>query len=124
VVLDTPAVLATTDAQVIVREADAVLLVVSASTSRTEIEDTLRALERVGGKVVGTVLNRADIRVRRYEAEPSDPELPTPGRNSSRRSETAAAKASSKAAATTATATTTTKAPPRKRASTRTNRST
>jgi capsular exopolysaccharide synthesis family protein len=125
VVLDTPAVLATTDAQVIVRESDAVLLVVSASTSRSEIEDTLRALERVGGKVVGTVLNRADIRVRRYEVEPGEPELPTPSRSSSRRSEPAPkAKADAKTATTTAPATTTTKAPPRKRASTRTNRST
>jgi capsular exopolysaccharide synthesis family protein len=80
VILDTPAVLATTDAQVIAREADAVLLVASASTSRTEIEDTLMALRRVGAVVVGTVLNRADIRVRRYEVEPGEMELPTPTR--------------------------------------------
>ncbi len=89
VVLDTPAVLATTDAQVIVREADAVLLVASASTTRTEIEDTLRALDRVGARIVGTVLNRADIRVRRYEAEPGDPELPTPRRPAAKTEEPA-----------------------------------
>jgi len=81
VVIDTPAVLATTDAQVIAREADAVLLVASASTSRSELEDTMVALDRVGARVVGTVLNRADIRVRRYEVEPGDLDLPTsPGR--------------------------------------------
>lgn len=85
VVLDTPAVLATTDAQVIAREADAVLLVASASTTRAEIEDTVLALDRVGATVVGTVLNRADVRVRRYEVEPGEPELPTPRRSRRRK---------------------------------------
>ena len=93
-ILDTPAVLATTDAQVISRLADGVLLVVSASTHRTEIEETLLALHRVGARVVGTVLNRADIRVRRYEVEPGESDLPSTSKRQKRKKAKAADTAS------------------------------
>ncbi len=61
VILDSPPVLAVTDASIVAARADATLLLVDAKRTRARHLKTAReALERVGAQVVGVVINRAD----------------------------------------------------------------
>ncbi len=75
VVLDTPAATAVTDAAVLGRQADGVLLVVdSRSSTRAGLETCLDALELAGGAVLGMVLNRArSVAGRTHDAPPVAP---------------------------------------------------
>lgn len=60
VLVDSPPVLAVSDALPIAQLADATIIVVQANkTKRKELEATLEALDRVDANVVGAVLNRA-----------------------------------------------------------------
>jgi polysaccharide biosynthesis transport protein len=62
IVIDSPPVMAVTDAAVLAREASAVLFVTSAEhTSLEAAEAALKVLDDAGAKVVGAVLNRAPI---------------------------------------------------------------
>ncbi len=61
--LDSPPVLAATDASVLATQVDGTLLVVSSDNTRElEIERTLESLESVGARVLGVVLNNFDAR--------------------------------------------------------------
>jgi polysaccharide biosynthesis transport protein len=63
VIIDTPPVLAVSDAKVLVPQADAVALVVRwKSTKREAAETALKELRDVGANVVGAVLNQVDMR--------------------------------------------------------------
>jgi Mrp family chromosome partitioning ATPase len=58
VIIDTPPVVAVTDGAVLAREVDGTLFVVRASrTKRAAIRSGRAALDRVGAKVIGTVMN-------------------------------------------------------------------
>lgn len=62
IILDTAPLQVVTDAQILSRRADGVILVVKANT--TNREDVLQAknsVEKVGGKILGTVLNASDF---------------------------------------------------------------
>lgn len=60
VIIDSPPVLPVTDAAILSRSADAVVMVVSAASSRAgQLTNALSALERADGHVSGIVLNRA-----------------------------------------------------------------
>jgi receptor protein-tyrosine kinase len=62
IVIDSPPVMAVTDASVLAREASAVLFVTSAErTSLEAAEAALKVLDDAGARVVGAVLNRAPI---------------------------------------------------------------
>ncbi len=68
VVLDSPPVLAATDAAVLAAEADGVLLVVRAGrTQHEEAQDALARLVAVGARLVGGLLNDPDNKVSRLE---------------------------------------------------------
>lgn len=61
IILDTPPVLAVTDAQILSRNADGMVLVIRAG--RTKKDMVLKAkkqIENVGGKIIGTILNAVD----------------------------------------------------------------
>lgn len=63
VVVDTPPLLAVTDAAVLSRAVDGILIAVRAgSTSLDELGRSVQALEKVGAKVLGVVLNRVPTR--------------------------------------------------------------
>ena len=72
VLFDTPPVLAATDAVVLSRFVDGVLVVISSGTTRRDIlERTTEALKRVGANVLGVVLNNFDVGLaygRNYES--------------------------------------------------------
>lgn len=62
IVIDSPPVMAVTDAAVLAREASAVLFVTSAElTSLEAAEAALKVLDDAGARVVGAVLNRAPV---------------------------------------------------------------
>jgi len=62
IVVDSPPVMAVTDAAVLAREASAVLFVTSAErTSLEAVEAALKVLDDAGARVVGAVLNRAPV---------------------------------------------------------------
>lgn len=62
IVIDTPPVLATTDALQLARQCDAVVVTVRARQTREgELTHVIEALEQVGAPVVGTVLNGFDV---------------------------------------------------------------
>ena len=62
IVIDTPPVLATTDAVLLSTQADATLVVVGAGkTKEGDLEHSLDMLSDVGANVIGTVLNRFDL---------------------------------------------------------------
>jgi capsular exopolysaccharide synthesis family protein len=63
VLLDTPPVLAATDASVFASELDGTILVISYDNTRElEINRTLESLESVGARILGVVLNNFDPR--------------------------------------------------------------
>lgn len=62
IILDTPPVLAATDAALLAANADAGIMVVRAAQSREgEVEHALESLERIGHPVAGTVFNGFDV---------------------------------------------------------------
>jgi Mrp family chromosome partitioning ATPase len=63
ILLDSPPVLAVTDAIVLARNVDAVILVVEAGRARAAAVSRVKEhLERLGVKVIGVVLNKAPLR--------------------------------------------------------------
>lgn len=62
IIMDTPPVLAATDATLLSTQCDATLMVVRAGkTKNGELDYSMRALEDVGARVIGTVLNAFEI---------------------------------------------------------------
>jgi capsular exopolysaccharide synthesis family protein len=62
IIIDTPPVLATTDAVLLSTQADATLIVVGAGkTKEGDLDHSLDMLSDVGANVIGTVLNRFDL---------------------------------------------------------------
>src|SRR5690606_11103368 len=62
IVIDTPPLLATTDALQLSRQCDAVIVTARAKQTREgELTHVLESLEQVGAPVVGTVLNGFDV---------------------------------------------------------------
>jgi len=62
IIIDTPPVLATTDAVLLSTQADATLIVVGAGkTKEGDLDHSLDMLADVGANVIGTVLNRFDL---------------------------------------------------------------
>lgn len=62
IIVDAPPVLVATDAMILSTQCDATLLLVRAGkTKETELDESMRILERVGTTVIGTVLNGFDI---------------------------------------------------------------
>lgn len=67
VIIDAPPLLPVTDAAVLSSKADGVLLVISsAKTMDNELDAALDALQAVGGRTLGVVLNRAGARTAGY----------------------------------------------------------
>src|SRR5204862_1726178 len=67
VVIDTPPVNAVTDASVLAANADAAILVVDTNKATyTAVQHAKQALERVGGKVLGSVMNKMKAAGGRY----------------------------------------------------------
>lgn len=63
VILDTPPVLAVSDALILAPLADKVVMVVGwRSTSRAAVQSALKALHRVGAELAGAVLSKVDLR--------------------------------------------------------------
>jgi capsular exopolysaccharide synthesis family protein len=61
IIIDSPPVKAVTDAQILSRIVDGVVLVVRSGFSKKEaVLETKSEIEKVGGKIIGTVLNRAE----------------------------------------------------------------
>lgn len=67
VILDTPPLLAASDAAIISRMSDGALVVVRAGrTERTALESAIQQLATVGARVLGTVLNDPDAEIPKY----------------------------------------------------------
>lgn len=67
VIVDAPPVLAASDAAILSTIVDGVILVIDLnSTKRREIRHTREAVEAVGGKIIGVVINRVKSRERTY----------------------------------------------------------
>jgi succinoglycan biosynthesis transport protein ExoP len=67
VVLDTPPMLVASDAAVLARAADGVLMVVRAGTTqRGALQESAQQLASIGARLVGTVLNDPDAEVAKY----------------------------------------------------------
>src|SRR5205085_2988681 len=67
VVLDTPPLLAASDAAVLGRIADGVVMVVRAGqTQRGAVQESVQQLTNVGARIIGTVLNDPDAEVAKY----------------------------------------------------------
>ena len=67
IILDTPPLQAVTDAQVLSTKADGVLLVVKAgSTKKDAVLNSVDLIEKVHGKVIGTVLNGVENKKNNY----------------------------------------------------------
>lgn len=61
IIIDSPPIKAVTDAQILSRIVDGVVLVVRSGFSKKEaVLETKSEIEKVGGKIIGTVLNRAE----------------------------------------------------------------
>lgn len=61
IIIDSPPVKAVTDAQILSRIVDGVVLVVRSGFSKKEaVLETKSEIEKVGGKIIGAVLNRAE----------------------------------------------------------------
>jgi capsular exopolysaccharide synthesis family protein len=71
VIIDSPPALTVTDASIIAQRAAGILLVVaSAQTSARAARLAINELERVGGRVVGVVMNRADVTNQPFDFAP------------------------------------------------------
>jgi tyrosine-protein kinase Etk/Wzc len=69
IILDTPPLLAASDASILATIADGALLVVKAGSTETEAgHQALQQLSAVGARVVGAVLNDPDAKVQKYGA--------------------------------------------------------
>jgi capsular exopolysaccharide family len=69
IVIDTPPLLAASDASILATIADGALLVVKAGSTETEAgQQALQQLSAVGARVVGAVLNDPDAKVQKYGA--------------------------------------------------------
>jgi non-specific protein-tyrosine kinase len=67
VLVDTPPVLTVTDAAALAPQMDGILVVIKPGVTRNnELQQTLEQLQRVGGRVLGIVLNEVNPRSRRY----------------------------------------------------------
>lgn len=67
IIIDTPPVIAVTDAQIVSRYADGCLLVVaSAQAEREAAVKAKELLEKVDAKIIGVVLNKLDIQEKAY----------------------------------------------------------
>jgi capsular exopolysaccharide synthesis family protein len=67
ILLDSPPILAVTDALVLAKHADGVILVMKAgSTTRDDVRRSARHLKGVDARVVGAILNELDIENRAY----------------------------------------------------------
>ena len=67
IVFDTPPLKAVTDASVLSKFIDGVILVVRAGTTKiVAAQQALEQLERVGANVIGVVLNHVDMKKARY----------------------------------------------------------
>jgi capsular exopolysaccharide synthesis family protein len=67
IIIDTPPVLAVTDAQVISKYSDGCLLVISSGESEGEVVvKGKEALERVNSKILGVVLNKIKVKSKEY----------------------------------------------------------
>ena len=61
VIIDTPPLLAATDAQILASIADATLLVVDTKKSkRRQITEAKRRLDHVGARLLGVIMNKID----------------------------------------------------------------
>ena len=61
IIIDSPPIKAVTDAQILSRIVDGVVLVVRSGFSKKEaVLETKAEIEKVGGKIIGTVFNRAE----------------------------------------------------------------
>jgi tyrosine-protein kinase Etk/Wzc len=62
IILDSPPVLAATDAVLLSTQADATIVVASAGTTKEgDLDHSLARLDDVGAHVIGTLLNRFDL---------------------------------------------------------------
>ena len=67
VIIDSPPVLAVTDAVVLAPHVDGILIVVRpGSTKKAILRQTVEQLNRVGGKILGVVLNDVDMKRSRF----------------------------------------------------------
>lgn len=67
IVLDTPPLLAVTDAQLLSMKADGTLLVVKAeSTKKESVTNSVNLIKKVNGNLIGTVLNAATTNKKQY----------------------------------------------------------
>lgn len=81
VLIDSPPVLAVSDALAIAQLADATIVIAQAKkTKRRELERTLEALDRVDATIVGAVLNRANRAGRGVYSHGYVPDAPKRGR--------------------------------------------
>jgi capsular exopolysaccharide synthesis family protein len=73
VVIDTAPVLAVTDGVVLSRAVDGTLVVANAArVRRAQLAESLEALTRVGGRVLGVVLNQVQREAESYDYRPTD----------------------------------------------------
>jgi capsular exopolysaccharide synthesis family protein len=67
VIIDTPPILAMADTPILCRLADGLVLVMAAeSTSRPAVQRSVDSVTAVGGKVIGAVLNKVDLKRNSY----------------------------------------------------------
>ena len=67
IIIDTPPIIAVTDAQIVSRYADGCLLVVaSAQAEREAVVKAKELLEKVDAKIIGVVLNKLDVKGKAY----------------------------------------------------------
>ncbi|MDA2919008.1 polysaccharide biosynthesis tyrosine autokinase [Desulfobacterota bacterium AH_259_B03_O07] len=67
VLIDSPPITGFADSRLIARSVDGVLLVTSVGiTQRQLLQSTIENIVNVGGKIVGTIVNRLDLRGRKY----------------------------------------------------------
>lgn len=65
IIIDTPPVIAVTDAQILSTEADGCILVVSSGEAQREaVQKSRELLENVNAKILGVVLNKMDLKSR------------------------------------------------------------
>lgn len=67
VLIDTPPIIAVTDAAIIAQEVDGVILVLASGEVNKEFAKRAKAhLDKVGAKILGAVLNKADMKTSEY----------------------------------------------------------